>query len=86
MMPRDDWEQEHAERLLEEVRRRRRALEDFAASLPVLLAAAPTDEARANIQPLADRLAQLVGNFHMNNLDEMERLRADIEKLAKGLP
>jgi len=82
MMPRDDWEQENAERLLEEVRRRRRALEDFVASLPSLLAAAPTDEARASIQPPADRLTQLLGNFHMNNLDEMERLRAEIEQLA----
>ncbi|HET7091650.1 MAG TPA: hypothetical protein VFL17_23715 [Anaerolineae bacterium] len=84
MMPRDDWEQENAERLLEDVRRRRRALEDFVASLPSLLAAAPSDEARANIQPLADRLIQLVGNFHMNNLDEMELLRAEMEKLGKA--
>jgi len=82
MMPRDDWEQENAERLLEEVRRRRDALEEFVAGLPALRAAAPTDEARANIQPLADRLTQLASNFHMNNLDEMERLRAEIEKLA----
>ena len=82
MMPRDDWEQENAERLLEEVRQRRRTLEDFVAGLPALLAGAPTDEARASIQPLADRLTQLVSNFHMNNLDEMERLRVEIEKLA----
>ncbi len=84
MMPRDDWEQENAERLLEDVRRRRGALESFVAGLPALMAAAPSDEARANIQPLADRLTQLVGNFHMNNLDEMERLRAEMEKLGKA--
>jgi len=82
MMPRDDWEQENAERLLEEVRRRRGALESFVAGLPALLAAAPSDEARAGIQPLADRLSQLASHFHMNNLDEMERLRAEIEALA----
>jgi len=84
MMPRDDWEQENAERLLEDVRQRRRALEDFVAGLPPLLAAAPSDEARASIQPLADRLTQLAGNFHMNNLDEMERLRAEMEKLGEA--
>lgn len=82
MMPRDEWEQERGERLIAEVRRRRQALEDFAASLADVLTAAPTDEARAKIQPLAERLSELLRNFHMNNLDEMEGLRAEIEKLA----
>ncbi|HLE27275.1 MAG TPA: hypothetical protein VI793_04110 [Anaerolineales bacterium] len=84
MMPRDEWEQEGAQRLIETVRQRRQALEDFAVTLPALLAAAPADEARAKIQPLADRLAQWLHNFHMNNLDEMENLRAEIEKLARA--
>jgi hypothetical protein len=83
MMPRDEWEEEEAERLLEAVRQRRKALEDFAATLPTLLAAARSDEARAQMQPLADKLNEFLSNFHMNNLDEMERLRLEVTRLAQ---
>ena len=83
MMPREEWEEEDAERQLAVIRQRRQALEDFAATLPTLLAGAPTDEARAKIQLLIDQLNEFLRNFHLNNLDEMERLRLEIEKLAR---
>ena len=83
MMPRDEWEEEEAERQLAAIRQRRQTLEDFAATLPTLLTTAPTDEARAKIQPLIDQLNEFRRNFHLNNLDEMERLRLEIEKLAR---
>jgi hypothetical protein len=83
MMPRDEWEEEEAERLLEAVRRRRKALEDFAATLPALLAGGRSDEARAQMQPLADKLNGFLSNFHMNHLDEMEQLRLEITRLAQ---
>ena len=81
MMSREEWEDEEAQDLIEIVRRRRKALEDFAAALPALREAAP-EEARAQIKPLADKLNEFLRNFHMNNLDEMERLRLEIQKLA----
>jgi hypothetical protein len=84
MMPRDEWEAEEAERLLEAVRRRRKALDDFAATLPALLAAQRSDEARAQMQPLVDQLTEFLSNFHMNNLDEMERLRLEVTRLAQS--
>ncbi len=83
MMPRDEWEEQEAERLLAAIRQRRQALEDFAASLSARLAAAPSDTARAQMQPLADKLNAFLRNFHMNDLDEMERLRLDITRLAE---
>jgi len=49
MMPREEWEEEEAEQQLAAIRRRRQTLEDFAATLPTLLTAAPTDEARASV-------------------------------------
>jgi hypothetical protein len=83
MMPRDEWEEEEAERLLEAVRQRRKALDDFAAMLPALLADQRSDEARAQMQLLADKLTEFLSNFHMNNLDEMERLRLEVTRLAQ---
>ena len=47
------------------------------------IAAAPSDAVRAKIQPLADRLNELLRNFHMNHLDEMEGLRLEITQLAQ---
>ena len=83
MTPREEWEDEEAEQQLAAIRQRRQRLEEFAARLPALLAAS-TGEARTRIQPLADQLAEFRHNFHLNNLDEMERLRLEIEKLARG--
>ncbi len=83
MMPRDEWEEEEAERLLEAIRQRRKALDDFAATLPTLLAAQRSDEAGAHMQLLADKLNEFLSNFHMNNLDEMEQLRLEITRLAQ---
>jgi 4-hydroxy-3-polyprenylbenzoate decarboxylase len=82
MMPREAWEQEESERLLAIIRQRRKALEDFATALPTLMATATGDAARAKIEPLANRLDSLLRNFHMDNLDELEQLRAEIERLA----
>ncbi len=83
MEAREAWEDDEAQRQLQLIRLRRHALEDFAATLPTLLAAAPSDAARAQIQPLADRLNEFLRNFHMNHLDEMEQLRLEITKLAQ---
>jgi hypothetical protein len=84
MEAREAWEDDEAQRQLQLIRLRRHALEDFAATLPALIAAAPSEDARAQIQPLADRLNELLRNFHMNNLDEMERLKQEIHKLAQA--
>lgn len=83
MEAREAWEDDEAQRQLQLIRLRRHALEDFAAALPALSAAAPSDAVRAQIQPLADMLNDFLRNFHMNNLDEMERLRQEIQKLAQ---
>jgi hypothetical protein len=83
VMPREEWEAEEAERLVAAVRRRRQALEDFAATLSARLAAAPSDTARAQMQPLADKLNEFLRHFHMNDLDEMERLRLEMTTLAE---
>ncbi len=85
MMPREAWEEQESERLIAVIRERRQALEDFAARMPDLSANAPSDEARAKIQPLASRLEELLRNFHMNDLDEMELLRRGIEELSQRL-
>ncbi len=82
MMPREAWEEEESERLIGVIRQRRQALEDFAARLPALSANAPSEETRAKIQPLASRLEELLRNFHMNDLDEMEHLRREILELS----
>jgi hypothetical protein len=84
MMPRDDWEQADAERQLALIRERRQALEAFAVGLPAVLAAAPGAERRAQIAPLAERLAQHLRQFHLSDLDEMERLRREIEALGSA--
>ncbi len=84
MEARETWEDDEAQRQLQLIRLRRHALEDFAATLPTLLAAAPSDAARTQIQPLADRLNEFLRNFHMHNLDEMERLRLEITNLAQA--
>ena len=83
MEAREAWEDDEAQRQLQLIRLRRHALEDFAATLPALLAAAPSDAVRAQIQPLADKLSEFLRNFHMNNLDEMERVRQEIQNLAR---
>jgi hypothetical protein len=84
MMPREAWEEEEAERTLGVIRQRRTALEDFAARLPALSASTPSQEAHAKILPLASRLEDLLRHFHMNNLDEMEHLRREIEELSQS--
>jgi hypothetical protein len=83
MMPREAWEEEESERLLGVIRQRRQALEEFAAHVPAFSANAPSEEARAKIQPLASHLDDLLRHFHMNGLDEMEQLRREIEELCR---
>jgi hypothetical protein len=83
MEAREAWEDDEAQRQLQLIRLRRHALEDFAATLPALLVAAPSEAVRAQIQPLADKLNEFLRNFHMNNLDEMERVRQEIQELAR---
>jgi hypothetical protein len=83
MTPREAWEEEEAERQLAVIRQRRQALADFWGRLPALSAGAPSEEGRERIKPLASRLEELLRNFHMNNLDEMEHLRREIEKLSQ---
>jgi hypothetical protein len=83
MTPREAWEEEEAERQLGVIRQRRQALEDFTGGLPALSAGAPSEEGRARIKPLASRLENLLRNFDMNNLDEMEHLRREIEELSR---
>jgi hypothetical protein len=84
MTPREAWEEEEAERQLGVIRQRRQALEDFAGRLPAVSAGAPSEARRERIKPLTSRLEDLLCNFHMNNLDEMERLRREIEELSRG--
>ena len=83
MEAREAWEDDEAQRQLQLIRLRRHALEDFAATLPTLLAAAPSDAVRVQIQPLAGRLHEFLRNFHMNHLDEMDGLRLEISLLAQ---
>ena len=83
MRAREPWELEEELKELKAIKARREALQTFfAEELPRLLAQSLNPEVRAEVELRRQRLTAMLNDFRPGNLDEMERLRAEIEELV----
>lgn len=83
MRAREPWELEEELKALKAIKARREALQTFfTEELPRLLAQSLNPEVRAEVELRRHRLTAMLNDFRPGNLDEMERLRAEIEELV----